>query len=122
MTIEQIIESEDVGPRTEMNIPDQIKRITKMELTYNELAAQFTAAHREVKRLTELLPQLQELETYYENGDWQEDYDADQQGLIPGDLNRGILCEDTIYDLLTDRAELLSELCTLLEKLEETAG
>lgn len=32
---------------------------------------------------------------------WKEDFEADEKGLIPKDMKRGILSEDGLYDLLT---------------------
>lgn len=43
---------------------------------------------------------VRELETYYESDEWKEDYAADEKGLLPKDLKRGILSEDGLYDLL----------------------
>ena len=43
---------------------------------------------------------VRELETYYESDEWKEDYAADEKGVLPKDLKRGILSEDGLYDLL----------------------
>ena len=40
------------------------------------------------------------LTEYYEGGQWLKDYEADEQGLIPGHVKRGILAQDTLYDFL----------------------
>ena len=40
------------------------------------------------------------LTEYYEGGQWLKDYEADEQGLIPSDIKRGILAQDTLYDFL----------------------
>ena len=32
---------------------------------------------------------------------WKEDFEADEKGLIPKDIKRGVLSEDGLYDLLT---------------------
>lgn len=40
------------------------------------------------------------LTEYYEGGQWLKDYEADEQGLIPSDVKRGILAQDTLYDFL----------------------
>ena len=44
--------------------------------------------------------QLKELLDYYENGQWLLDYELDEQGLLPGQLKRGILSQDGLYNLL----------------------
>ena len=40
------------------------------------------------------------LTEYYEGGQWLKDYEADEQGLIPSEVKRGILAQDTLYDFL----------------------
>ena len=40
------------------------------------------------------------LTEYYEVGQWLKDYEADEQGLIPCDVKRGILAQDTLYEFL----------------------
>ena len=34
------------------------------------------------------------LDEYYTSGEWQEDYEADEEGLLPADLKRGVLSQD----------------------------
>ena len=43
---------------------------------------------------------LNELETYYASAEWKQDFEADEAGLLPKKLKRGVLSEDGIYDLL----------------------
>ncbi len=47
-----------------------------------------------------VLPGLRELEAYYTSPEWQEDYAADEAGLLPDGLKRGVLSQDGISDLL----------------------
>jgi len=49
---------------------------------------------------TSVLPDLKELEEYYTSAEWQEDYAADEAGLLPEGLKRGVLSQDGISDLL----------------------
>ena len=41
-----------------------------------------------------------ELREYYENGQWLRDYEADERGELPGDLKRGVLSQDGLWNLL----------------------
>ena len=50
--------------------------------------------------LVKIKDKIEELEKYYTGPEWMEDFEADNKGLIPKDMNRGILTEDAIYDLL----------------------
>ena len=47
-----------------------------------------------------VLPDIRKLEDYYTSSEWKEDYAADEAGLIPKGLKRGVLSQDTVYDLL----------------------
>ena len=47
-----------------------------------------------------VLPDLRELEAYYTSPEWQEDYAADEAGLLPEGLKRGVLSQDGISDLM----------------------
>ncbi len=43
---------------------------------------------------------LKELEAYYTSPEWREDYAADEAGLLPEGLKRGVLSQDGIWNLL----------------------
>lgn len=47
-----------------------------------------------------VLPDLKELEDYYTSPEWKEDYAADEAGLLPAGMKRGVLSQDGICDLL----------------------
>ena len=49
--------------------------------------------------------ELRELEAYYTSPLWKEDYAADEAGLLPKDMKRGVLSQDGI-DHLLEGAEL----------------
>lgn len=42
------------------------------------------------------------LEAYYISSAWRTDFEADEAGLLPPDLKRGVLSEDGIYNLLEE--------------------
>lgn len=42
------------------------------------------------------------LEAYYTSPAWRTDFEADEAGLLPPDLKRGVLSEDGIYNLLEE--------------------
>lgn len=45
---------------------------------------------------------LRELIEYYESGQWLADYECDERGKLPKDLKRGVLAQDTLYDLFSE--------------------
>jgi hypothetical protein len=66
-----------------------------------------------IKKLTALLDQLEaqdnlydQLLAYYYSDMWQDDVEADAAGIVDPNLARGVLAEDTIYDLMTDHHAL----------------
>ena len=54
----------------------------------------------------EALPSIRELSAYYGGDEWKQDYAADEQGLLPPDLRRGVLSEDGVWNVLTDSRAL----------------
>lgn len=74
---------------------DMIRRIQEMERIFDSL-------RRAVPGDASMLPQLRQLIEYYEGPLWRHDYEADENGLLPSNLKRGVLSQDGVYDLLTD--------------------
>lgn len=69
----------------------QIERIAAMEATYDRVRAGNPAPD-----------DLQVLAAYMDSGDWQRDYEADEAGLLPKGLKRGVLSQDGLYNLLQE--------------------
>ena len=96
---------------------DRTKRIQEMEekLKLCTAAVQGLADALETYKTAPLA----ELAAYYHSPAWQEDYAADERGELPPGLKRGVLAQDTVYDLLTAHDELLEELRALLQSPQE---
>jgi len=88
------------------NDPEQvIRRVQRMEIYLDALQqALCTAPHLLADGPLEEM--LRALTAYYEDGRWRADFEADEKGLLPHDLKRGVLSEDTVYNLLTEIAAL----------------
>lgn len=71
----------------------QIERIAAMEAAYDRAAAAMEAHQTD-------LPEFHLLSGYMSSGEWLRDYEADEAGLLPPDLKRGVLSQDGLYDLL----------------------
>ena len=69
---------------------DRIDRVEKYERLFEEAVRTHDP---ETLRL---------LERYYTEGEWREDYEADERGELPPDLKRGVLSQDALYDLLEE--------------------
>lgn len=93
----------------------RIARITRMEEILDQTSASVSALTEALDWYQRLQPALQELSDYYSSPLWREDFEADEAGLLPADLKRGVLSEDGVWDLLTDHR-------TLIEKMKQLTG
>ena len=76
---------------------------------YEPLLEKAEAALREEDAVLdnpELEGWIEELTYYYESEDWKSDFAADENGLLPADLKRGVLSEDGIYNVLERYKEI----------------
>jgi hypothetical protein len=55
----------------------------------------------------ESLPDIRELEAYYASDVWKKDFALDEAGILPKNLERGVLSEDGLYDLLEQNKEVM---------------
>ena len=95
--------------RTEMT--ERIRRITEMERRYDRVRHVLRASGACPDRLDSVRGDIQALSQYYEGSLWREDFEADEAGLLPKDLKRGVLSEDGVYDLLSEY-DTLKKQCT----------
>ena len=72
-------------------------RIMRMEYRYTTLLRYSPAQIRKSLRLRRM---VHALSAYCDSGRWLKDYAADEQGLLPRWLKRGVLSQDGLYDLL----------------------
>lgn len=54
----------------------------------------------------DIIEDVKVLSDYYSCGDWLNDYELDEQRLLPPDLKRGVLSQDSLYDLLCSMDEV----------------
>ena len=83
-------------------ITERIRRITEMESRYDRISLALHAASVCPDRLDSIRSDIQALSEYYEGSLWREDFEADEAGLLPPDLKRGVLSEDGVYHLLSE--------------------
>lgn len=93
----------------------QIERITQMEALLDKSEEVVKRLEAALEDFAELQPDIAALEAYYEGPDWRADFEADEAGLLPPDLKRGVLSEDAVYDLLTDYHCLQDQIRTIEE-------
>ena len=89
---------------------NQIERVAYMEDILDEAGAAVASLEEALDRYAAVRERLAELEAYYGGGEWMRDFEDDSAGKLPRDMKRGVLSEDAVYDLLTDRDRLLERI------------
>ncbi len=88
----------------------QIERIKKMETYLDEASAAVAELAEALDKYEKIQSKYYKLESYYGSTKWIDDFEADEAGKLPADLNRGVLSEDAVYDLITDHSALMARL------------
>jgi len=81
-----------------------------MEQILNEAADAVKVMEAALDQYEAVQERMGELIRYYESPQWMADFEADNAGLIPKDLKRGVLSEDGVYNLLEELQELRERL------------
>ena len=95
---------------------NRIERITKMEEALDLCRKNFNELLVALDHYESCEKDYLKLEEYYLGDQWMKDFEADETGKLPKDLKRGVLSEDAVYDLLTDRKEILVRMAKLIAK------
>ena len=75
------------------------ERVSFYEMIFDEVRSmprEDAAIEKEIRMKVRLLDE------YFTSGEWQEDYEADEEGLLRADLKRGVLSQDELYDFLME--------------------
>lgn len=92
-----------------------IQRIVAMEAAFDRTALAVQMLEAALDTYETVKVDIDRLTEYLESGAWREDFEADEAGLVPGGLKRGVLSEDGLYNLLAD-------IVRVNEHLQELAG
>ena len=84
----------------------QIARIRLMERRLNHALAAVKRLDSALEKYEAAQEAIAALSEYYGSDLWKQDFAADEAGLLPEGLKRGVLSEDGIWNLLTDCKEL----------------
>ena len=93
-----------------MNQMEQIERIKQMEMRMERAAKAVMELSAALENYEAVQEDIKVLESYYGSKEWKQDLADDEAGLLPADLNRGVLSEDGIWNLLEDVRELNNRL------------
>ena len=89
-----------------INNKEQLQRIRKMERHLVRAASALKRLSSALDKYEEAKADIAALASYYGSDEWKQDFAADEAGLLPKDLKRGVLSEDGIWNLLEDNKEL----------------
>lgn len=87
-----------------------------MEALLDECSAAVSDFEAALDRYRAAQGKIDRLSGYYGSRNWHADRRADERGLLPEDLRRGVLTEDLIYDVLTCNRE------NALQMLDDASG
>ena len=87
-----------------------ISRIKEMEERYDALTTVLGELDMAFEAFLDYKGDLAILRDYMASGQWQKDFEADEAGLLPPDLKRGILAEDALFDLLDGADRILASI------------
>jgi hypothetical protein len=96
-----------------------IERISRMEAVLRKAEGVLERLGDALEDYADLQEELRALDAYYGSQDWLDDLDLDRAGGLPEGLNRGVLSEDEIYDLLEQERELQLRMRELLARFPE---
>ncbi|OOF58578.1 DUF4298 domain-containing protein [Rodentibacter myodis] len=88
---------------------ERLTQITEMEAILNEATDFLAEAESFLEKWQAFLSKMKQLEQYYFEGDWREDYEAYEQGEIPQDLPCGVLSEDLVFNASATHQSLAIE-------------
>ena len=97
---------------------ERVARIKKMEEKLDKVTPKINNFENALNDLNSAFEDIKSLSDYYKK-EWKEDYEADEQGKIPKDLKRGVLSQDTLYDLLGKLSEMKNDLTELSNKISQ---
>ena len=81
---------------------DAAERVRAMSLAMERVKKAMEALDRDLDRLGRLEATVSDLDDYQRSGLWLQDFEADEAGAIPGSINRAVLSQDGLYNLLQD--------------------
>ena len=95
----------------------QIERIQRMEQYLDDSNTAIQNLNAALDCYIAAQDHIHALTGYYDGGAWWEDYEADEAGMLPAGLKRGVLSQDALYDLLSDNRELLLRMTEIVKAL-----
>lgn len=96
---------------------ERIARVQRMEKIMNELASLQEELNQALDHFESFKEQSDAFDAYYSSRDWMDDNEASSLGVIPEDIDQGVLTEDLPYDVLCENDALARRMRDLARKL-----
>ena len=90
-------------------------RVNLMSAAFNRLSQVVTTLTEKAEELEAIAPDVDLLKDYLASRQWIKDFEADERGKIGAGVDRSVLSEDGLYNLMRD----LDELMLTFDKLRE---
>lgn len=98
----------------------QLNRIKRMESYLDDVALTLSDLSAALEKYEKMEKKYYKLEKYYGSSDWMDDFEADEAGLVPTEIKRGVLSEDAVYNLIVWHKELMTRMQrAVLKSMEE---
>jgi hypothetical protein len=94
-----------------------IVRICEMERCMDQAAAAVKQMQSALDAFRQAQDSIALLSAYLGSDEWRQDLKADENGLLPSDLKRGVLSEDGIWNLLDDYREMALQMNELSQTI-----
>ena len=92
-----------------------LQRIAAMEAAFDRTALAVRMMESALDTYETVKVDIDRLTESLESGAWRADFEADEAGLVPQGLKRGVLSEDGLYDLLADIVRLHEHIQEIIE-------
>lgn len=86
-----------------------ISRVKQMEQYLDEVLEAMKESPAIIDKDVELQKKITVLSEYYDSGQWLKDYECDERGELPKGLKRGVLAQDTLFNLFADLSYFLND-------------
>lgn len=94
----------------------RIRRVERYENSFDSITEAVRNLSHALDGFEDIQSGIEALEKYYTGGQWLKDFEADEKGLFPPDMKRGVLSEDAVSDLLDEIKKLKARCSSLGEK------
>ena len=109
---------EEVGNQAPVAVEGRNERVNQMSQAFNRLSEVTASLTDGAEALKDLAPEVDLLKDYMTSGQWLKDFEADERGEMGSDVDRSVLSEDGVYNLMED----LDDLMHTFEELQGRLG